>query len=176
MVKARNKFNALVDGYLKTLGNTSEEDIVTFRQRREEATIAALKLKLGKTKDESSVSMELQEEIKYHEEILEKPKGWESFNDYVLADKAAHGKYVRLQKKCGKLEKKLKKLDIIKDHDQRTRLNEKLKKIRLQAERHKWDATGNLKQYVSSQVRPDLLACHGLIWLATAHHSCACSL
>jgi hypothetical protein len=160
---------------LKTLESTSEEEIVTFRQRREEATIVALKIKLEETKDEST-RLELQEEIKYHEEILEKPKGWESFNDYVLADKAAHGKYVRLQNKCGKLEKKLTKLDINKDHDERTRLNEKLKNLRLQAERHKWDATGNLKQYVSSQVCPDLLACHGLIWLATAHHSCACSL
>ena len=158
----------------------------------------------------------LKVEIDYHEEVLKKPKGWHSFEHFVLVEKVAHGKYVRLQDECGKLENELDTImqsssvgEVEAEKEVRRltffaagrdaagkmppreweamtwcqrlahikkELHELLLKTRLQAEKHKWDSTGNLKRYVRSQVHPDLLACHGLIWLATAHHVCACSL
>jgi hypothetical protein len=164
MVKANNQYNALLDGYLEKLGNTSEKDIVTFRKRREGATIDALNDKLKRETVEKT-RLELKEEIEVHEKVLKKPKGWQSFEHYVLADKVAHGKYVRLQEECRELENKL---DTIIDHDERAtdrkkKLNELLKKKRLEAERQKWGSIRDLKRYVTSQVRPDLFACHGLI-------------
>jgi hypothetical protein len=152
---------------LKTLGNTSEVDIVTFRQRREEATIAALKIKVGKTEDETT-RLELEKEIEVHEKLLETTDGnvRKIFEDYVLADKVAHGKYVDLKKDCGDLENKL---DTIIDHEEREKTQIELFKKKFLLERHKQDSTRDLKAYVRSQVRQDLLASHGLIWLATAH-------
>jgi predicted nucleic acid-binding Zn-ribbon protein len=186
MVKTKNKYNALEDGYFKKLEETDDAEIVQLFRKREKTTIETLtaqkkelEVELHKmmnmvdTKRAADLQIkieEMEEKIQERSNILYRPfiYGWESFDSYALYCKASHREYKDLKIKCSELEHELDEIENELDRDEGERggkkeelenKKEELEETKREAQIAKSNSTIDLKNYLRSQVRPDLLAC-----------------
>jgi hypothetical protein len=160
MVKYKNKYNAMVEGYFKKLDESKDSDLVQLFKDREIAetnkAIEKLHAKRAQAGENWAEITVLDREIKQLEEEL---RGWtqsQDFQEWALYCKTHYEKYKRHKKTTEELQNKISLFD--EENDNRKQLEKKLKESKKQEEEEKRHAEIDLRNYLDSQVRLDLLA------------------
>jgi hypothetical protein len=197
MVKTKNKYNALVDGYFAKLEDpNNEKEIVQLFREHERAKFVELTKKKGEFERDFSIAKEQvdvlenrksigifgeelrqEEELRKNKEIVEKYPG-------IIEQTAAALKEIkdRLDDETTFADRALQCKTEYKSYQELTELmkdlagtldEEESKEIQIRAQKAKFWSTVVLKNYLREQVRPDLLTCPGAnLARAPVHISC----
>jgi hypothetical protein len=180
LVKSKNKFTALQDAYFTKLEETPNTAIVQLYRQREETKLEALeaekeqleqqKMNFEGTTRANDLQKKIEKKVARINNLRDRLHD-PSFEENSLFCKNALQKYKKIRDEQSQLETELELALENEPADAPNKKNE-LEIKKREAQKEKDLSTIDLKIYIKSQVRPDLLACPwGLSGTsATAHH------